>query len=339
MTNGYDTYFLDVSVTNKRLVAGFFSLEDLENLLYLRANNKPLSQASISTHIAGRPYQQEAIRRLCETFESGRRRALLVMATGTGKTRTAMALVDIFLRTNQARRILFIADRDALVKQALDDGFKTFIPNEPCTRIHTYNIDKSKRLYVSTLQTLSNCFEKFTSGFFDLIIFDEVHRSIFNKWREVLEYFDGRMIGLTATPAGFINRNTFLEFECTDNVPTALYPYEQAVDEGYLVDFELWKAQTRFQRKGIHGVNLTEEERNALVEQGLDPDEIDFTGTELETKVSNKDTLRKQWEEFWEMSLKDQSGQLPGKTILFAMTQQHALRLMDVFEEIYPQHP
>jgi len=158
MTNGYETYFLDVGITNKRLVAGFFSLEDLENLLFLRNNKTPLTQAHISTYIAGRPYQQEAIKRLCETFEQGRRRALLVMATGTGKTRTAMALVDIFLRTNQARRILFVADRDALVKQALDDGFKVFIPNEPCTRLHTYYIDKSNRLYVVTLQTLSNCF-------------------------------------------------------------------------------------------------------------------------------------------------------------------------------------
>lgn len=339
MTNGYETYFLDVGTTNKRLVAGFFSLDDLENLLFLRNNKTPLTKAHISTYIAGRPYQQEAIRRLCETFEQGRRRALLVMATGTGKTRTAMALVDIFLRTNQARRILFVADRDALVKQALDDGFKVFIPNEPCTRLHTYYIDKSNRLYVVTLQTLSNCFDRFTPGFFDLIIFDEVHRSIFNKWNEVLQYFDGRMIGLTATPAAFIDRNTFLEFECTNNTPTFLYPYEQAVEEKYLVDFELWKAQTHFQRQGIRGVDLSEEERNILIEQGLDPDAIDFSGTELEKKVSNKDTLRKQWEEVWEMSLKDESGQLPGKTIVFAMTQEHALRLLGVFEEMYPQHP
>jgi len=339
MTNGYETYFLDVGTTNKRLVAGFFSPEDLENLLFLRNNKTPLTQAHISTYIAGRPYQQEAIRRLCETFEQGRRRALLVMATGTGKTRSAVALVDIFLRTNQARRILFVADRDALVKQALDDGFKAFIPNEPCTRLHTYHIDKSNRLYVVTLQTLSNCFDRFTPGFFDLVIFDEVHRSIFNKWNEVLQYFDSRMIGLTATPAAFIDRNTFLEFECTDNIPTFLYPYEQAVEDNYLVDFEVWRAQTHFQRQGIRGVDLSEEERNMLVEQGLDPDAIDFSGTELEQKVSNKDTLRKQWEEVWEMSLKDESGQLPGKTIVFAMTQEHALRLQEVFEEMYPQHP
>jgi type I restriction enzyme R subunit len=119
------------------------------------------------------------------------------MATGTGKTRTATSLVDMFLRTNQARKILFVADRDALVDQALTDGFKKFLPNEPCTRIFSYKIEKSSRLYAVTLQTLSNCFAEFTPAFFDLMIFDEVHRSIFNKWNEVFCYFDARMIGLT----------------------------------------------------------------------------------------------------------------------------------------------
>jgi type I restriction enzyme R subunit len=140
----------------------------------------------------------------------------------------AMSLVDIFIRTNQARKILFVADRDALVKQARVEGFQAFIPDEPCERIWTHNVDdvKKNRLFVVTLQTLSRCFEQFTPAFFDLIIFDEVHRSIFNRWNEVLHYFDGRMIGLTATPADFIDRNTFLEFDCPDEMPTFLYEYE-----------------------------------------------------------------------------------------------------------------
>ena len=158
---------------------------------------------------------------------------------------------DVFLRSNQARRILFIADRDALVQQALDEGFKVFLPDEPCSRIYTRSIETADRLFVATLQTLSNCFEQFTPAFFDLIIFDEVHRSIFNKWYEVIEYFDGRMIGLTATPAGFIDRNTFRVFECDGELPTALYPYEQAVEEGYLVDYTPYQAQTHFQRKDL----------------------------------------------------------------------------------------
>ena len=341
MTNGYDVYFWDVGRANKRLVAGFFSPSDMENLLYLRENQTPLDDVPIHTAITDRAYQQEAVRRVCEAFERGKRKALIVMATGTGKTRVAMSLVDIFLRADQARHILFVADRDALVKQARDEGFQAFIPNEPCARIWTHEVEKVKtnRLYVVTLQTLSQCFEQFTPAFFDLIIFDEVHRSIFNKWNEVLHYFDGRMVGLTATPAGFIDRNTFLEFDCADEVPTFLYEYEDAVRDGYLVDYGLYAARTRFQRRGIRGVDLSEEERNALIEQGIDPDEIDFSGTDLEEKVSNRDTLRKQWEEIWEACTKDASGQLPGKTIVFAMTQAHALRLADVFEEMYPQYP
>ena len=339
MTNGYDTYFWDVGPANKRLVYGFFSPDDLDNLLYLRENGTLLTETTINTAITDRVYQMEAIRRVCEAFELGKRKALLVMATGTGKTRVATSLVDIFLRANQARRILFVADRDALVEQAKSEGFKAFIPNEPCTRIRSYRIDKANRLYVVTLQTLSKCFGQFTPGFFDLIIFDEVHRSIFNKWNEVLHYFDSRMIGLTATPADFIDRNTFLEFDCHDEIPTFLYEYEEAIREGYLVDYSPYAARTKFQRKGIRSVDLTEEERNALIQQGIDPDDIDFSGTDLEKKVSNRDTLRKQWEEIMDVCYKDVSGQLPGKTIVFAMSQEHALRLAGVFEEMYPQYP
>jgi type I restriction enzyme R subunit len=339
MTNGHDIYFWDVGRANKRLVYGFFSPADLDNLLYLRHNQTPLSQAPIKAHITDRTYQMEAIRRVCEAFEAGRRKALVVMATGTGKTRTAMSLVDVFLGSNQARKILFVADRDALVEQARTEGFQAFIPDEPCARIYTHDIDRSKRLYVVTLQTLSKCFEQFTPAFFDLIIFDEVHRSIFNKWNEVLQYFDGRMIGLTATPADFIDRNTFIEFGCHDGTPTFLYEYEDAIHDGYLVDYSLYAARTRFQRQGIRGVDLSEEERYALIEQGLEPDDIDYSGTDLEKRVSNRDTLRKQWEEIMKVCYKDESGQLPGKTIVFAMTQKHAVRLAEVFEEMYPQYP
>ncbi|MDQ6643831.1 MAG: DEAD/DEAH box helicase family protein, partial [Chloroflexota bacterium] len=337
LSNGLDIYFLDAGVASKRLVAGFFSRSDLENLLWMRQNKMPLSQAAINTAITDRIYQQEAIRRVCEAFEQNKRRALLVMATGTGKTRTVISIIDIFLRSNQARRILFVADRDPLVEQTLRDGFKKFLPDDPSTRIHTQTLDTNNRLYVSTLQTLSLNYRRFTPGFFDLIIFDEVHRSIFNKWSEVLEYFDARMIGLTATPATFIDRNTFQSFGCTDGTPTFLYSYERAVKEGYLVDFTLYKARTHLQRLGIKGVDLSEEERNMLIEQGLDPDEISFEGTDLERKVSDRDMLRKQCQEILDVALNDRSGQQIGKTIIFAITQDHALRIADVFAEMYPQ--
>ncbi|MGA8578127.1 MAG: DEAD/DEAH box helicase family protein, partial [Bryobacteraceae bacterium] len=284
------------------------------------------------------PYQHEAIRRLAEAFAANKRRALLVMATGTGKTRVAMALIDVFLRATQAQNVLFLADRDALVDQTLTDGFKAHLPHEPRDRVYTHQIDRTKRLFVATEQTLALCYAKFSPGFFDLIIFDEAHRSLFKRFTEVIEYFDARMIGLTATPANFIDRDTFRLFGCDANVPTFLYDYPQAVKDGFLVDFTLYQAQTSFQRKGIKGVDLSEEDRNALAEQGIDPDSLDYAGTEIEVEVSNKDTLRKQWEEVMETCLKDQSGQLPGKTIVFAMTKKHAHRIAEVFEEMYPQH-
>jgi type I restriction enzyme, R subunit len=338
MTNGNQTYFWTVGESNPRLVSGFFTFSDLDRLRFIRNNRQPLAAAPISTTIVDRPYQHEAIRRVAEAFTAGKQRALIVMATGTGKTRTTMALIDLFLRTKQAQNILFLADRDALVDQALTDGFKAHLPNEPRDRIYTQRIDTSKRLFVATLQTMNICFEKFSPGFFDLIIFDEAHRSIFNRFSEVIEYFDARMIGLTATPADFIDRDTFRVFDCPDKAPTSLYTYAEAVNEKNLVDFSLYQAQTGFQRKGIKGVDLGEEDRNALIEQGLDPDDIDYSGTEIEVEVSNKDTLRRQVEEFMDACLKDRSGQLPGKTIFFAMTKAHAERIRVVFEEMYPQH-
>ena len=210
-----------------------------------------------------------------EAFAANKRRALLVMATGTGKTRTTMALIDVFLRANQARNVLFLADRDALVDQALTDGFKRHLPNEPRDRIYTHQVDKDKRLFVATEQTMALCYSKFSPGFFDLIVLDEAHRSLFKRFTEVIEYFDARMIGLTATPANFIDRDTFRVFACEANTPTFLYDYPQAAKEKFLVEFSLYQAQTGFQRKGIKGVDLSEEDRNSLIEQGIEPDDLD----------------------------------------------------------------
>jgi type I restriction enzyme, R subunit len=338
MTNGHEISFWELGLANPRLVAGFFTPADLSRLLFLRQHRQPLESTAINNSIVDRPYQHEAVRRVAEAFTANKRRALLVMATGTGKTRTTMALIDVFLRANQARNVLFLADRDALVDQTLTDGFKAYLPHEPRDRIYTHQVDKDKRLFVATEQTLALCFSKFSPGFFDLIVFDEAHRSLFKRFTEVMEYFDARMIGLTATPANFIDRDTFRLFNCDANTPTFLYDYPQAVKEKFLVDFSLYQAQTGFQRKGIKGVDLSEEDRNALVEQGIDPDSLDYSGTEIEVEVSNKDTLRRQWEEIIKVCLKDQSGQLPGKTIVFAMTKNHAHRIAEVFEEMYPQH-
>lgn len=338
MANGEDVFFWDSVDAADRHVAGFFSRENLERLLFLKQNKLPLSSVQINKTIVDRSYQVEAIRRISEAVEKKKRKVLLVMATGTGKTRTIMALIDEFLRARQAQRVLFLADRDSLVDQALTDGFKAHLPNESRSRIRTYTIDKTARMYVSTLQTLELCYDKFTPADFDMIVSDECHRSIYNKFTDVLAYFDCIQIGLTATPANLIDRDTFRFFDCVGDAPTFLYTYEQAVKDDYLADFNVYAAQTKFQRKGIKGIDLTEEERKELAERGIDPDTIDFEGTDLERKVTNKDTLRRQWEEFMDVAIKDESGQLPGKSIVFAITHKHALRLAETFDEMYPEY-
>lgn len=339
MANGEDIYFWDSEQYPERQVAGFFTREDLERLLHLKQNKLPLSEIKISDKIVNRSYQTEAIRRIGEAIEKRKKRkALLVMATGTGKTRTIMALIDVFLRTRQAQKVLFLADRDSLVEQALSDGFKVYLPNESRTRIRTYNIDKTARVYVSTLQTLEMCYEKFSPAEFDLIVADECHRSIYNKYTDVLAYFDAVQIGLTATPAHFIDRDTFRFFETDGTAPTFLYTYDQAVEENYLADYNVYSAQTKFQRKGIKGVDLSQGDQDSLRERGINPEDINFEGTDLEKKVTNKNTLHKQWEEFMDVCHKDSTGQLPAKTIVFAITQKHALRLEEAFNEMYPEH-
>ena len=339
LANGDDVFFWDSDHSAERHVAGFFSPANLERLLHLQRNKKPLSTIQIKDSIVNRSYQTEAIKRIAETFEiKKKRKALLVMATGTGKTRTAMALIDLLLRANYAQKILFLADRDSLVEQALTDGFKTHLPDEARGRIRTYNIPTESRVFVSTLQTLELCYNKFTPADFDVIIADECHRSIYNKFTDVLAYFDAIQIGLTATPADLIERDTFKFFECEGKSPTFLYPFEDAVRDEYLVDYSVYSAQTRFQRRGIKGIDLSEEEKEILREKGIDPEELNFEGTDLERKVTNKDTLRAQWEEFMEYALSDKSGQLPGKSIVFAITHKHAMRLAETFEKMYPQY-
>lgn len=349
MANGDDVFFWDTEESAERHVAGFFSRENLERLLFLKQNRQPLSGIKIKESIVNRAYQIEAIRRISEAIEKKKKRkALLVMATGTGKTRTIMALIDVFLRAHAAQKVLFLADRDALVEQAESEGFKVHLPNELRARIRTFELENAKRarLCVSTLQTLEICYEKFSPADFDLIISDECHRSIYNRFTDVLAYFDAIQIGLTATPANLVDRDTFRFFDCLTagaegaggRWPTFNYDYKSAVEDKYLVDYDAYAAQTKFQRKGVKGIDLTEEEKESLRERGIDPEEINYEGTDLERKVTNKDTLRRQWEEFMDVCMKDAAGQLPGKTIVFAITHQHALRLEETFNEMYPEY-
>ena len=253
---------------------------------------------------------------------------------GCGKTRTAISLVKGMIEANHVKRVLFLADRDELVKQASRDksSFKTFMPNTPQIRITSKTSkDRESVLYFSTYQTMINYYHEFSIGFFDLIICDEAHRSIYKVYKDIVNYFDAYIVGLTATPVGFINRNTYTLFDCGDKDPTFSYSYEEAVNNRpqYLLRYKAKDASTEFLRKGIKWNNLNEEQKRDLEEDGLDEEQIDFDKNELEEFVSNKDTNRKILQNLMEngIKVKDEIG----KSIIFAKNKNHATLLLKLF--------
>ncbi len=337
LTNG-DEIWLSEPSSNPRRIQGFLTKRELEARRFQLANRKPLAGLPIDGTIVERPYQHEAIRRVHDALSANKRKALLVMATGSGKTRVATALVDTLLRGMWVRRVLFLVDRRELGDQALE-AFKEQLPSEPAAWISTGSYDRTKRLYVATLQTMQDFYKEFSPGDFDLIFSDECHRSIYNRWEVVLSYFDALLVGLTATPADYLDKNTFTFFGCPDNVPTFAYEYEQAVAEGYLVPFRVYHARTTVHINGFDGATAPPEVQGRLIEQGYDPDDITFAGTDLERKVSVKRTLQLHVTEFFENAIKDPGGSLPGKSIIFAISHAHAKRLWETFNEEYPQFP
>jgi len=343
-TNGHDIYFWDTEKYPPRKVYGFPTKKDLERMLFLRKNEKPLSQELINRDIAGRPYQIEAIRSVFENLDKGRRKALLVMATGTGKTRTCVAMLDVLMRTNRVQKVLFLVDRIALRNQALD-AFKEFLPNAPVwPKVGEREIATDRRVYCATYPTMLNIIENekcpLSPHFFDMIVADESHRSIYNVYKNIFDYFDTIQLGLTATPTDVVEHNTFNLFECEDGIPTYAYSYEEAINHKppYLCDYEVLKVRTKFQKEGIRGKQISLAEQQKLLADGVEPAEINFEGTELEKKVTNKGTNALIVQEFMESCIKDESGTLPGKSIFFAMTMKHARRLQEVFDNLYPEH-
>jgi type I restriction enzyme R subunit len=343
-TNGYDIHYWDTERYPPRKVLGYPSRADLERIQFLRDNSKPLSSQLVDLKIAGRPYQIEAIRAALEAVEKKRRKFLMVMATGTGKTRTCMGLVDVLTRTNHAQRVLFLVDRIALQEQALD-AFKEHLPNAPIwPKEGEREFVLDRRVYVMTYPTMLNLIQQencpFTPHFFDLLIADESHRSIYNVYRNILDYFDALQLGLTATPKDHIDHNTFNLFECDEGLPTFAYTYEEAVNNvpPYLSDFEVFGIQTKFQQEGINSSTIAQADKKRLLADGQDPEEINFEGTELEKKVTNKGTNTIIVREFMEECIKDPDGVLPGKSIFFAISRKHAFRLCDVFNSLYPEY-
>ncbi len=347
-TNGFDTYFWESDFYPPAKVHGFPTKDDISWLDQRRESRRPLSTELINKDIAGRYYQIEAIRTLLEQIETKHREALLVMATGTGKTRTATALFDVLIRSRWAKRILFLVDRIALRNQALD-AFKEHVPSEPRwpASFREKKFEQNRRIYVTTYPTMLNLIQNgdthenwISPYFFDLIIADESHRSIYNTYKQVIQYFHGFKLGLTATPRDHIDHDTFKLFQCDPGMPTFGYSYKEAVehDPPYLCDFKVLNVRSKFQVQGIHGHKLPQSIQRKLIAEGKDLDEINYEGTDFERKVSNSGTNTQIIREFMDECIKDDTGSLPGKTIFFAITKAHARRLQDLFDTLYPEH-
>lgn len=343
-TNGLETHFWDLENYPPRKVVGFPTRVDLERFAYIRRNRKPLTQEFINTSIAGRDYQIRAIRAVLEGIEQQKRDFLLVMATGTGKTRTCIAMADALMRAGHAEKILFLVDRIALREQALA-AFKEHLPNEPrWPNVGEKLFAKDRRIYVATYPTMLNIIrdesQSLSPHFFDFIVVDESHRSIYNTYGEVLDYFKTITLGLTATPTDIIDHNTFQLFHCEDGLPTFAYTYEEAVNNvpPYLCNFQVMKIQTKFQMEGISKRTISLDDQKKLILQGKEVEEINFEGSQLEKQVINKGTNTLIVREFMEESIKDANGVLPGKTIFFCATKAHARRMEEIFDKLYPQH-
>ncbi len=350
-TNGFETYFWDDTQYAPRIVSMIFSMDDLQKLMDRRALRRDLSSVKINTEISGRPYQMKAIRSICSEMEKKIRKFLLVMATGTGKTRTAISIVDVLSRGHAITNVLFLADRIQLVEQA----YEAFRDNCPETTICNLLDPKDKaenkgaRVVFSTYPTILNAIDTeknkdgnrtFTPAHFDLIIVDEAHRSIFKKYRAIFEYFDSYLVGLTATPRRDVDKSTFEFFELQDNVPTDVYEYGTAVDAGFLVPFHTIEKTSTFIDEGINLDNLSEEDLEKIRRQEEESGEPfeEFPSRAINEYVFNEDTTRQVLEDLMIKGIKTGAGDKLGKTIIFAYNQNHAQHIVNTFDKYWPQY-
>lgn len=348
-TNGFETYYWDDQSGPQRKVSGVFSKEDLQKLMNRRAERQDLMSIPIDDKITDRYYQKEAIRAVCGQIEQGFRKHLLVMATGTGKTRTASSLTDVLSRGKWITNILFLADRTALVKQAKDD-FKRYLPDMSLCNLCSNKDDRNARIVFSTYPTILNAIDDtkskdgrqlFTPAHFDLIIIDESHRSIFKKYRAIFEYFDALMVGLTATPKTDVDRNTYDFFEMEHGVPTYAYDYETAVYQDHvLVPYYNYEVKTKFLEEGITYDDLSDEDKERyeddFIEDGMMPDFIPSAA--LNKFVFNEKTVDMVLQDLMERGIKVAGGDRLGKTIIFAQNKRHAEFILERFNKLYPQY-
>lgn len=356
-SNGYESKIWDDQFYSApRRVYGFYTKEELQWIIQRRKTAKDLRKSTVNKDIAGRAYQLEAIQRVAETFSGERdgkvcglqRRSLLVMATGSGKTRTAAALVDVLFKNNWVKRVLFLADRNALVRQA-KFNFNEYLPELSSIDLTEEKENDATRLVFSTypsmmnkIDNVRNSEERFYGvGHFDLIIIDEAHRSIYNRYKAIFDYFDAKIVGLTATPKDGIDHNTFELFGCGNEDPTFLYELNEAVNSNYLVPYKNIKIETEFLKKGIKYKDLTPKEREKYEQTFLDqstglfPEEIGVNA--LNKWLFNKDTIIKVLDTLMAQGLKIEGGDKLGRTIIFAFNQKHAKFIVDCFHERYPE--
>lgn len=350
-SNGYTHWIWDDLFYPPRPIAGFLKRDELELLIQRRTSRKPLVKVKVDTHIVERYYQKRAIARVGEVFEKDRgRKALLVMATGSGKTRTAIALVDQLMRANLVRRVLFLADRRALVRQARN-AFAKHLPATPLANLlqrhdPTKNDHKSARVIVSTYPTMMGLIEEmsageklFGPGHFDLIIIDEAHRSVYRKYQAIFSYFDSLLVGLTATPREEIDRDTYSLFALEKGVPTDAYDLMDAISDGYLVPPRGISVPLKFQREGISYAQLSDEEKeewDALEwnDDGIAPERVE--ASDLNKWLFNIDTVDKVLAQLMQDGIKVEGGDKLGKTIIFARSRAHARFILERFDHNYP---
>ncbi|AKB44121.1 DEAD/DEAH box helicase family protein [Methanosarcina vacuolata] len=345
-SNGYENWIWDDSSYPPRQVQGFYKKSELELLIQRRSSRRSLSGARINSKIADRYYQSRAIRRIGESIEQDNdRKALVVMATGAGKTRTVIALCDLLMRCNWVKRVLFLADRVALVNQAVN-SFKRHLPDSAPVNLVTEK-DTDGRVFVSTYPTMMKQIEemnngqrRFGSGHFDLVIIDEAHRSVFKKYRAIFDYFDSFLVGLTATPKNEIERNTYSLFDLEPGVPTDAYQLEEAVKDGFLVPPKAVSVPLKFQRQGINYDDLSDEDKEQWESLDWGDEEGEIPGRVEADAVNkwlfNKDTVDKVLAHLMERGLKVAGGDRLGKTILFAKNQAHAEYIAERFNASYP---
>ena len=345
LTNGFETHIIDGQYPERKC-ATIYSKRDLSKMFNLRTMRTSLRNVMVKKDIAGRYYQEGAIKAVCDAFRKNRRKALLVMATGSGKTRTVIALCDVLLNHGWVKNILFLADRNSLVTQA-KRSFVNLLPDLSVTNLCEEKDNYTAHCVFSTYQTMMHCIDNvkdeqgklFTCGHFDLVICDEAHRSIYNKYRDIFNYFDAPLVGLTATPKDEVDKNTYEVFELENGVPTYGYELAQAVKDGYLVDFMSVETKLKFIEQGIVYDELSEEEKAEYEEKFLDEnDELPekIMSSALNEWVFNIDTIRQVLHIVMTEGLKIDYGQKLGKTIIFAKNHRHAEKIREVFYKEYP---